>query len=296
MSDSGQLRLRFRRANTMPFLPDTASELIDLIDDGQASSEKLAQIIKRDPAFVAEFCRYAKISLGADAGDLDLKAIVMRLGLRAVRALATGIAAKNVIPDSPAFNNAARMRLARSAIATGYFAKYLYARWQKLHPNSSDGLAPEEVFTVGLVSKVGTGMLAMVAPDCFARSSAYAQKAGLTISSAVAHLYKEDIDELTCEVFEAWELSDFTLQVLRNIKNPWEDETVYIPSACILYAQELTARAGLAFEEWGAHLETPPDVLLDIGMVDAEFMIVKKYIKSISEATIGADTSTKQVA
>ena len=55
MKESGQLRLRFKRVNTMPFLPDTASELIKLIDDGQASSEKLAHMIKRDPAFVAEF-------------------------------------------------------------------------------------------------------------------------------------------------------------------------------------------------------------------------------------------------
>lgn len=295
MKESGQLRLRFKRVNTMPFLPDTASELIKLIDEGQASSERLAHMIKRDPAFVAEFCRYAKISLGTESGDLDLKAIVMRLGLRAVRALATGIAAKNVIPDSPSFNHQARMRLAQSAIATGYFAKYLYARWQKLHPTCSEGLAPEEVFTVGLVSKVGTGMLAMVAPDCFARSTAYAQKAGLTVRDAVQHLYKEDIDELTCEVFEAWELSDFTLKVLRNIEAPWEDDTVYIPSACILYARELTARAGLAFEEWSPYEPTPPDVLLDIGMGDDEFKIVSKYIRSISKSTLETQ-ATAQVA
>lgn len=275
-ADFETLELLFRRAGSLPALPETAVKLVKSIDSGAASAADLERIIAADPNLTAEFLRMASLAaFGGVPRYSTIRGAIMLLGQRTVRALAMSLLLRqmtSVKSLTPYFDAA---RFSRHSLAVGLIARFLFARKQP--PNS--GWNQDEVFAVGLLSSLGIGLLMKVSTESFDRVYFYAKRAGTTLEAAFQKLFGKPSTLLTAAAVEVWQLPAVFSDALIHIDEPWGYPEEFAALCCLNYAVALSDVSQLSIGNWPVEFEVLPDVEAEVNLSEEERNSLSEAIK-----------------
>jgi HD-like signal output (HDOD) protein/CheY-like chemotaxis protein len=144
------------RLGTLPPAPSIFLELSRLLDDDSASIERIAALVRRDPALVANLLKLVNSSFFCrGSATHDVQAAVLRLGLQVVRAAALGSFAAATSED--ARRDAERDRF--HAFHVGLLAEMI-----------APAKVREIAFVSGILHDIGDGALRRSEPELMAEA------------------------------------------------------------------------------------------------------------------------------
>lgn len=250
----------------MPALPSTAIQLIKSIDTGEASASTLERIIASDPALSAEFLRMASIAaIGGVPRYSTIRGAIMLLGQRTVRSLAMSLILRHMSfarQKTPLFNSD---RFSRHSLGSAMLARFLFARREMAGQIQTDWTA-DEVFAVGLLSSLGIGLVARVAPDAYDRCYQYARRASVCVEEGFQVIYGKPSTLLTATAVETWELPSVFSAALVNLDQPWGYPDEFTALCCMNYAIALADAYDLGIGDWTVPWRVGPEVELESGL------------------------------
>jgi len=282
--DFARLELLCRRVATLPVLPTNALQLIRTIDSGDASAAELERIIINDPSLSAEFLRLATTSqIGKQAPQLSsIRAVIMRMGQRTVRALATSLLLRDLVRSEGA--SALDMKLfAKHSLAVGLIAKFLYGR-RKMMGEFQTKWTADEVFAAGLLSDLGYVLLARMLPDTYTRLAGFAEKSGNSLDDTFVAAFEKPASALGWAAAETWGLPEIFKTTLSHIHAPWECFEESTSLCCLNLASALARDYGFGMETWATNTSVSPQVAFEISFPDEEQATLKQVVTTQIEA------------
>ncbi|WP_394129389.1 HDOD domain-containing protein [Shewanella maritima] len=141
------------RVDELPRLPKAVSELLDAVNDESTSIKAISQKVSLDPLISARVLRLANSAhFGRSREVGSIEEAVVRLGMQTLRTLVVASAVVGAIP------NVQGVDLAKFWGET--FEISLYA--QEMAKRAD--VAPDEVFTCGILHRIGDLLIATVEP------------------------------------------------------------------------------------------------------------------------------------
>jgi HD-like signal output (HDOD) protein len=269
-ADFQTIELLFRRTGCLPALPSTALQLVKSIDTGEASASQLERIIASDPALSAEFLRMASIAAeGGVPRYSTIRGAIMLLGQRTVRSLAMSLILRHLSFARPKTPNFDSLRFSRHSLAVAMLSRFLFARKQ-MSSHVDSNWTPDEVFAVGLLSSLGIGLIARVAPDAFDRIYHYSKRAAISLEEGFQVVYGRSSTELIAAALEAWDLPPVFSSALVNLNHPWNYPEEFTALCCMNYAIALSDSFDLGIGEWEIPFEVEPEVEMESEMTPEE--------------------------
>ena len=149
-----RLQAAVGRIDSLPSTPRLFSALSKALDDETASADTVAAIVREDPAMSSKVLQVVNSSFFSSGSSVsDVRAAVMRLGMKTIRNLALGIGAFDSVGKSNGRSSAAVDELQKRSLAIAQLAS-------RIAQGRDD---TDAAFMAGLVCDVGE--LILVDPD-----------------------------------------------------------------------------------------------------------------------------------
>ncbi len=237
----------FQTTEALPQLPDSAIRLVQVCDNEEATLQEAEVVVVSDPGLTAMVIRSASSVryLSAGGPPTTVSSAVMRLGLRALKALAMTYAFRMLIGqrhDSDCYD---AKRLARHSVFTAIATQYLFDRE---YGNREHDL--EEVFTFGLLHDLGVCLFATVAPDLFDECWRRAERTQSTFEATFEAIYSEPLATLGWAGASAWNLPDIFVEFLHTRTHQGEPSDLQQVDSVVQMAEDFAPSFGYAFEPW----------------------------------------------
>ncbi len=276
-----RLKLRFKRASSLPELSLTATRLIEAIDSGEASAADLERIIMGDPLVAATFLRITSQSEVRSRGNqASIRAVVMRLGQKSVRSLAVSLALKNLLAHDEVTSSFNRALFVKHSLAVGFLARYLFARRRRLGQPVVSSWTSDELFAAGVLHDLCIALLAQVSPDVFDRVNTYAEERQITLNQGFVEIFDCPSRELGALAAEAWGLPPIFVRSMRFFDNPMGLESEYDALCCLHMADYLAnTQFGLGAVPWTVDLVLPTDISEEFQIPEEEMMQLKELLQ-----------------
>ena len=278
-ADFETLELIFRRTGSLPALPSTAVQLIKIIDSGEASASSLERIIASDPALSAEFLRMASVAAAGGVPRYStIRGAIILLGQRTVRSLAMSLILRSMSFSKPKTRNFDSAQFSRHSLAVAMLARFLFARKQMQSRPSSDW-SPDEVFSVGILSSLGIGLLAQVVPDAYDRIYHFSERAGITLEEGFQRIFLRPSTMITSVAVEAWGLPSVFSEALVHLHQPWAYPQEFTALCCLNYAISLSDSHDLGIGMWPVDVKLQPEIEFETGLSDQEATTLVNAVK-----------------
>lgn len=152
-----------KRSDELAMLPAVATEALELAKDPDCVTAEFAGIIERDVKLATEILSMSNsVYFAASAPVASLRQAVVRLGLRQCRNLILTSSASSLMKNMPLEQEWVREVIWQHSFRTAKAASYINKRLKM-------GFEGEE-FTAGLLHDFGRLLLAVAAPDLFAKA------------------------------------------------------------------------------------------------------------------------------
>lgn len=282
--------IQFKRTTSLPVLPSAVSELLRVIDSGEASAVDIERIVATDPALFTMIMRVAASNNPANP-PASLRLAIMRIGQREIRSMAISLGIKRLVHvDRPNTFDAARY--ARHSLTVGFLTRYLFARHQKVSSSDSTWTA-DEMFAAGVLHDIGYALLARVAPDDYARTEMLARRLSVSMDEAFQRLYECEIQELGSQVAEIWKLPAVFVKTMRHMNAPWQLPEEMISLSALSYADTLANRFGESLESWTVEWKPLVEAELEMAVPEEEENRVRPLVSSMVEDLLDPLTQTR---
>lgn len=273
-----QLVRTFQSIEALPQLPDSAIRLVQVCENEEATIHDAEVIVASDPGLTAMVIRAASTARYASSGGppTTVQAAVMRLGLRALKALAMTYAFRTLMShryESDCYDPKA---LARHSVFTAIATQYLFDR-----EYGNRGHDLEEVFTFGLLHDLGTCLFAAVAPGLFDECWRRAERTKSTFDDAFESIYDEPLATLGWAGASAWNLPEIFVEFLHARTHTAEPTDLQRVDDVVRLAEDLAPSFGYSFEPW---FEANPIV----GLEEAEQKALKEAADEYCAQAFGA--------
>jgi HD-like signal output (HDOD) protein len=183
----------------LPSMSEAAYEVIRLTGE-DIPAAALAEAVSRDPGIAIRVLRAANGAWYGGAPLTSLSQAILRLGLPAVKRLATTAAAAPWLGQSLPGLKAGPGALARSGLAAGLGAQKTAALCRRAEEATA--------FTSGLLSDVGLAVLSLAAGPKLAPIQRIGEREGLTLAEAELKVLGFTHSELGARMLERWGLPD----------------------------------------------------------------------------------------
>ncbi|MBE0565489.1 MAG: SpoIIE family protein phosphatase [Krumholzibacteria bacterium] len=180
-------------------LPSAAAAIVAMTVDPECSLDGLARALKADAAMALRFLALANSAALSRGQEVrDLKAALVRLGIRRVRNVALLMGTRDMMPSGAPSGGLDPAAFWRYCLATASCAQGL--AWQRGRP------ALEDAWLVGLLHGIGVAALARRAGDGLAEALGLARHEGLSLAAAERRVLGFDHGELGGRILAAWQL------------------------------------------------------------------------------------------
>ncbi len=261
----------FQTIEALPQLPDSAIRLVQTCEDEDATIHDAELVVGGDIGLTTMVIRAASTTRFASIGgpSTTVNGAVMRLGLRALKAIAITHAFKTLLSsrhesdcyDAPAF--------AKHSVFAAIATQYLFDR-----EYGSRGHDLEEVFTFGLLHDLGSCLFATVAPSLFDDCWRKAERSRTTLEQAFEESYSEPLSTLGWAAATAWNLPDIFVEFLHARTKRDDPSDLQAVDDMVMTAEAFAPSFGYAFEPW---LEANPIVGLEQAEMDGLKQAVDDY-------------------
>lgn len=202
---------RIKATDRLPSPSGVVLEIIRLADAEETTAELLAPVVESDPAIASRLIRLANAPVSGYARQVSsVRQAVMLLGLRTTKIISLGfcLVSGNRSGQCVAFDYESFWS---ESVARAATVRHLCARLK--------GLAPDEGFTVGLLSEIGRLALASVFPERYAELlEALDGEDEQTLAEVRA--FQIHPNELTAAMIGEWGLPTTFCVALRSQEDP----------------------------------------------------------------------------
>ena len=200
-------------------LPSAAAAIVALTVDPQCDLDDLARAIRTDAAMALRFlalANSASVSRGQEVRDL--KAALVRLGMRRVRNVALLMGTHDMMPSGAAAGGVDTTAYWRYCLATASCAQGL--AWQRGRP------ALEDAWLVGLLHGIGVPALCRRAADGMAAALDLAEREGLPLCAAEKRVLDFHHGTLGGRILASWQLPAAFAAAVEHYAEPCDRGTV----------------------------------------------------------------------
>lgn len=142
------------RVDELPRLPKAISELLDVVNDDNATVKTIATKVSHDPLISAKVLRLANCAYyghSREVGSID--EAVVRLGMQTLRTL---VLASAVMGSMPKCNGVDLAQFWGQTFEIALYSQEMARRC---------GVQPEEAFTCGILHRIGDLLIAAISPE-----------------------------------------------------------------------------------------------------------------------------------
>lgn len=241
---SSTLFTALKTKGTLPSPAGVALQIIRVADDPEASADRLAAVVGRDPATAGRLLKYANSPLAGRCRQVaSLSKAIALLGVQTVKNIALGLSILNQKPEHcRAFDANA---FASDSLARAAAIRHVLQRLKSF--------APDEGFTCGLLSQVGRLGLAFCFPAEYGELlTRAARERSASLLDLERQAFQIDHDELTAEMMADWHLPNVFCDAARFQETPDQDTLPRHPRSQTL--SRLINFAGIAASVLASHV------------------------------------------
>ena len=166
----------------LPTIPHTMQAVLSSLDSVSASAEKLENIIKEDPVLTAKVLKIANsAAYGAGAEISSLSRAIVTIGFEEVRNIVIGLSLSGIFCDDIGFDEFDAVDIWLHSIGVATCAKMI--------AQETDGLDPEEMFTVGMLHDIGRILFCLYFPDELRDILGAVENDGMSLTEATKSTY-----------------------------------------------------------------------------------------------------------
>ena len=293
-----QLLQRIKNCKTLPAIPSLPLQVLQMCRDETADCQKMADVISKDPSFVAKLLNVANSSFygGARHKVTTVSHAVALLGMNSIATLAFCFSLYRDLRKKGGATFDHSRHWHRSILSS--VAARVLGKWAQV-PNY------EEIFLAALLQDLGMLVLSEAFAEDYAEMYNSAGKSHQLLQDAERERFGNDHSEVGAWLAETWELPDVMQAAVRGSHHPEQAEVSDELRVTIL----CVAMSGQLADLWCDTLEhdalqvalkngqeyfkmTPEDlvkVLSDIAEAIPEF-------SSFFQVNLGSDDEIQQVA
>jgi HD-like signal output (HDOD) protein len=213
------------RIHTVPSLPEVVTQVVKLVNDPNARSDQINQIMSKDAAMAAKMLRMVNsVYYGLKEPVNSLDQAIAILGFKTVRSIALSISVINLFQQQSAnFNMKAFW--AHSAVSAGLC---------RLIAAKSKVCDPEFAFTMGLLKDIGKVILVENAAEETRGIIAVAREFRMGFTRACREVLDTDDAEVGAWLIERWELEARLVEAVRHQNSLAKTSEPKLVSVCQL--------------------------------------------------------------
>lgn len=273
---------KIKNTGKLPSPSGVALEIMCLVEDEASTLEQITASVETDPALAARVIKLVNSPLyGAPRAIASVSTAVKLLGRNSVKNLALGISllAANRDGVSQAFDFE---RFWSESVARAVAARGL--------ANQFGGCAPDEAFTVALLSKIGHIALATAFPEAYDDLLGKVHgRSRQALLDAERGAFKIDHNDLTAAMMADWRLADVFCQSVRS-QDDVDDMGLDRDSRVAKIARTLHLAGAMAYvlvepkvyrEELAALLKTGDTLGVGADLFTAAFDVAKEEWRNL---------------
>jgi putative nucleotidyltransferase with HDIG domain len=225
-----------KQIEDIPTLPIISRKIMSLLNDENASTGKVAELIERDQSLAAKIL---KVSNSAFYGTLSrvssIDNALVLLGFKEVRSILLSLAVKKFFTESEN-DDFDRSCFWRHAVICSQVAKYL-ARHFKIGRDDT-------LFLSGLLHDMGKVVLDQYAHGEFKQIIAYVSQNHESFSNAEKKILGITHYQVAAKLFQQWKFPEEVVMQVFYHHAPWSDRSFEAGSTIIYLANVFTKLAG----------------------------------------------------
>lgn len=225
----------FAQVDTLPTLPEIATELLELTLSENASAETIAELVSRDPSMSAKLLKVVNsAAFGLRFSVSSIRYATTILGMRRVRTLVLSLSVFDTLSKMGGKGKLDRMLFWKHAVASAAAAKWL--------ANTGHYENPEEAYVASLIHKIGILLFDSSLADPYREILQRAQaQGGDSLTIAEQEIFGTTHTEIGAQLAARWRLPQPLVEAIRYHVHPEQAREPLTPNAIKLV--QLTATA-----------------------------------------------------
>lgn len=242
-----QLVKTFQTLEALPQLPESSIRLVQTCEAEGATLQDAEKIVASDPGLATTVIRAASTArfFGMGGPTTSVSSAVMRLGLRALKALAMTYTFRALLDRRNGSDHYDPHPFSRHSVFVGIGTQYIYDR-----ECGHLGHDLEEVFAFGLLHDLGACLLANVAPEIFDELWVQAQNAKMSFEERFLQKFKEPLVTVAWAASTAWDLPELFTEFLHSLTGRAEPSDLDQVCDLVSKVSQLSEGLGYGFEPW----------------------------------------------
>lgn len=242
-----QLVKTFQSLEALPQLPESSIRLVQTCESEGATLQDAEKIVASDPGLATTVIRAASTArfFGMGGPTTSVSSAVMRLGLRALKALAMTYTFRALLDRRHGSEHYDPRPFSKHSVFVGIGAQYLYDR-----ECGHLGHDLEEVFAFGLLHDLGACLLANVAPELFDELWIQAQNGKISLEERFYMKFKEPMVTIAWAAATAWDLPELFTEYLHAMTKRAEPSDLQQVCQLIETVSLLSETQSYGFEAW----------------------------------------------
>lgn len=226
-----------KKVNELPSLPGIANRVIQLIDDPEAPSRHLCEVISRDQVLTSKILKMVNSAYyGLPRKISTLTEAVTILGLETLRTLAIGISAFRTLGYDTGVKGLSAGRVIQHSVACAAAAK-LIAR-------KIDFPMAEQAFLAGLLHDIGKMVMLKFLSDEYALIVEKTNTEEINVVRAETEVLGIDHAQLGKILAEKWNLPDVLAEPIATHHKPEKDSENLLITEIVHLANAVAVSAG----------------------------------------------------
>lgn len=227
----------------LPSMPHTLSRVLEDLDSASSSAQTLEKIIRNDPVLAAKMLRITNSSYyGLRTKVNSIGRAVVILGFEEVRGIVIGLSLSGIFSNDLGFKEFNTKGLWLHSIGV--------AKASKMLAKYISGLAPDELFTAGILHDLGRFLLCLYFTTELREILELKQKENLTLYGAEER-YGLTHSETGAYLARKWDLSDMLVNIIRYHHRPNSAGPYILASSVVFLADELCQKMNFGWSMEG---------------------------------------------
>ena len=249
-----QLVRLFSNASGLPQPSKSPLRLSALLESGDPNPAEVEKIVHSDPALTAGLLRTASAAaFGRQRAVTTVREAVMVLGFRSIRSIAIALWTQALVCEGKHASKLDLERFSKGSFFTGYLASDIYLT--STTPKSAERWTSEEVFALGVLARLGDGLLSMLAPQDFDAVYEAAKAKEASFQDTFQEMYGQPLSGLAAVAAGSMALPAGLVAALNSMASG--EGTPQILEACdyVRIAKKVSNANGMGITRWDVPLE-----------------------------------------
>ena len=220
-----------------------------MLESGDPNPSEVEKLVHSDPALTAGLLKTSSAaSFGRQRPVTTVREAIMVLGFRSIRSIAIALWTQALVREGKHNSKLDLERFSKSSFFTGYLASEIYAC--STLPKSAERWTAEEVFAMGVLSRLGVGLLSLLAPEEFDLCYESAKSSASDVQTTFQEKHGRPLVQLSAIAAEAMGLPVGLVAALKSMATGEGSEAVVEACSYVELATKVADANGMGVGRW----------------------------------------------